>query len=75
MKAWNKKKYNVPTHTLRSWSEKEEELKSVIIKGKKYRLTWGGHRSETEEIEPELVHWILFLRDFEIALKIKIYKT
>ena len=42
--------YNVPTRTQRSWLEKEEELRSVIGKTKKYRLPGGGKRPETEEI-------------------------
>lgn len=62
------KKYNVPTRTLRSWLEKEEGLKSVIGKIKKYKLFGGGKRLETKEIEPELIHWVLYLRDLGIVI-------
>ena len=42
--------------------KKNEELRSVIEKIKKYRLPWGGKRPRTEEIEPELTHLVLYLR-------------
>ena len=60
-------KYNVPTSTLRSCVDIEEELKNVIGKEIKYRLPGGENRPETELIEPELTHWILYLRDLGIA--------